>query len=46
MSSKVLNLCVVSIYLNTSSKIEMFSSYEATTEPSSKIVLYDQALIR
>ena len=30
ISSKVLNRCVESIYLNTSSKIEVFSSYEAS----------------
>ena len=38
MSSKVLNGCVESIYLNTSSKIEVFYSYEASAEPSNKIV--------
>ena len=38
MSLKVLSRCVESIYLNTLSKIEVFSSYEASAEPSSKIV--------
>ena len=42
MSSKVLNRCVESIYLNTSSKIEVFSLYEASV----RLYIYDQASIR